>query len=708
MRFELTVALKYLIPKWRQLSVSMISLISVLVISLVVWLVVLFLSVTEGIEKKWIEELVALNAPVRMTPTEAYYQSYYYLIDSVSAESNFSAKTIAEKLASSQSDPYDPRIDSELSLDFPPPDRYEDGRLKDPVKEGFDAIHSLNYVGIRPQEYEVSFGNLRLSLLRDGTVTGETRQMFLTQVSYIASHDGNNSRVNQMVLPPRAEDYNNLLSAIAQQVGNDSSEEETTIFFQETPENLSENLKTFFAHLNILQLNTSKDGFVLPPSLFPKQGSLKGIALLRQGKIIRVIVPKTLEELPSLSERLTAFGFKTVAVNLLFDEEQLHVASNENLSVATEMQIILDEKIPFQAQLLDTSLNSAHVLSDLVFQIKGKLQGISIEGHVHFEHLEIAEALQKIDLKIETGAVEPFWVYPLAQGGCHIPGRHTSTLLGEGLLVAKQFQKSGVCLGDRGTLSYYSFTGSSMQEQRIPVYVAGFYDPGMIPMGNKLIFVDPQVAAILRNNTTVSDPMLGNGINIWLNDLHDAQAVKEALIHSFKARGIDKYWTVQSYHDYEFTRPILEQLQSDKHLFTLIAVIILVVACSNIISMLILLVNDKKKEIGILQSMGASPARIATIFGLCGCVTGLISCVIGVIAAILTLKNLQGLVSFLSLLQGREAFQTAFYGSSLPNELSYSVLGLVLAATLVISLLAGVVPAIKASKVRPTEILRSE
>jgi lipoprotein-releasing system permease protein len=230
----------------------------------------------------------------------------------------------------------------------------------------------------------------------------------------------------------------------------------------------------------------------------------------------------------------------------------------------------------------------------------------------------------------------------------------------------------------------------------------------MIPLGNKLIFADKKITSILRGHTAVTDPMLGNGINIWLEHLADAEAFKEDLIKSLKARGIDHFWNVQSYHDYELTRPIIEQLKSDKHLFTLIALIILVVACSNIISMLILLVNDKKKEIGILQSMGASPARIACIFGLCGFATGLISCIIGVSAAILTLKHLQSLIALLSFLQGRDAFQAAFYGSALPNQLSYPVMSLVLIATLLISLLAGIIPAIKASKIRPSDILRSE
>jgi lipoprotein-releasing system permease protein len=704
MRFELTVALKYLLPKWRQLSVSIISLISVLVISLVVWLVVLFLSVTEGIERKWVEELVALNAPVRMAPTGTYYNSYYYQIDSVSTDSNYTTKTLAEKLASIKSDPYDPGFDRELSHNFPLPDRHADGRLKDPVKEGFNAIRSLSYKGVRPQEYEVSFGNLRLQTLRESNSAGETQQTFLTQVCYVASYDKENLRVNQMVMSLGTDDYNNLLKAIVRASILPDIESDGQLLLQQAPKNFNHSLKTFFSNLEVTELQTANSGFILPPSLFPKQGHLKGVALIRHGQIIQAVIPKNIQELPSLTERLASAGYQTVAADLLFDEGKMRLSSREPFPIAQGVQIVLDEKIPFRAQLLAASLETAPSLSSLRFQIEGSVQKIPICGQTFYDHLEIAGAT----LKQMHTALEPFWVYQCAEGGCRIPKQHMSAPLGDGLLIAKHFKKNGVCVGDRGYLAYYTPTGSSMQEQRIPVYVAGFYDPGMIPVGNKLIFVDPHVTAILRSNTAVADPMLGNGFNIWLDNLSDAQKFKEDLIRLLKEGGIEKYWEVQSYHDYEFTRPILEQLQSDKNLFTLIAVIILIVACSNIISMLILLVNDKKKEIGILQAMGASPRRIATIFGFCGFATGLISCIIGVTAAIFTLKNLQSLVALLSFFQGREAFQTAFYGSTLPNTLSYPVLSLVLVATLLISLLAGIIPAIKASKIRPTEILRSE
>jgi lipoprotein-releasing system permease protein len=106
--------------------------------------------------------------------------------------------------------------------------------------------------------------------------------------------------------------------------------------------------------------------------------------------------------------------------------------------------------------------------------------------------------------------------------------------------------------------------------------------------------------------------------------------------------------------------------------------------------------------------MGASPRSIAFIFGGCGAAMGILSSLIGIGAAILTLHNLDSLVHFLSFLQGHDAFNAAFYGSSLPNHLSHEALYFVLIATPIISLLAGLVPAIKACRLRPSEILRSE
>src|SRR3989304_8262728 len=102
--FELKIALKYLLLNKKRVSSSIITWISIFVISIVVWLILVFLSVTNGIEKNWISKLTSLNAPTRITPTSDYYSSYYYLADTISSNSDYSTKTIKEKYLSEKSD----------------------------------------------------------------------------------------------------------------------------------------------------------------------------------------------------------------------------------------------------------------------------------------------------------------------------------------------------------------------------------------------------------------------------------------------------------------------------------------------------------------------------------------------------------------------------------------------------------------------------
>ena len=157
MMFELSVATKYLMPRWRQLSVSIISLISILVIALVVWLIVVFFSVTNGLTSNWIDKLIALTAPVRIIPTENYYKSYYYLSDSISSKSDYNLKTIGEKLKAAESDPYDPSIDEEPPASWRAPDRNPDGSLRDPVKLAIASIENMKGVtGLSARDYEMT------------------------------------------------------------------------------------------------------------------------------------------------------------------------------------------------------------------------------------------------------------------------------------------------------------------------------------------------------------------------------------------------------------------------------------------------------------------------------------------------------------------------------------------------------------------------
>ncbi len=279
-----------------------------------------------------------------------------------------------------------------------------------------------------------------------------------------------------------------------------------------------------------------------------------------------------------------------------------------------------------------------------------------------------------------------------------------------GVYLAKNYKENGVMVGDRGYLSYTSHTGSAVQEQRLPIAVAGFYDPGILSVGNRCIFAPAFVPELLNKSSSSFhlDKRESNGILVWMEDIDWVKQLKAELERRFQELGIAAMWKVSTFHDYTFAKDLLVQFQSDKYLFSLITAIILLVACCNIISLLTLLVNDKKKEIGILQAMGASSGSIATIFGLCGAALGIVSCLIGAACAAWTIKHIDQIVTLLSLLQGREAFNAAFFGASLPNELSASALRFIFCLTPLLSLLAGLVPAIKACRLKPAEILRSQ
>ncbi len=697
--YELSVALKYLTPRWRQLSVSIISMISILVIALVVWLIVVFFSVTNGLEKNWIQKLIALTAPVRVTPTLAYYESFYYLIDGISGGSDYTLKTIGEKLQAQRTDPYDPEADEEPPAIWPKPDRLPNGELKDPVKIAFAEIGKLPGVpGLAAHDYEMTVSNLRLRLLRTAPDNAKT-QAFLTQATYLGSLDPDNPALSRAILKTTPSDLSNLLDMVA--IGSDNIQEDTPeSIVSLNPESSRNKLKAFFAGVSIEQLKTASAGWPIARHLLPQAGKLSVGIVMHGNRVVRVIVPSAAWQVGHLIKQPTEKPYQRLAGTLEFTEQGILLDGNE-LPIHTP--IVAAGDIAFPARLVETSLEKAHSARDLHFAIHLPLQGVSIAGEVPYRHLQIAKAEVQKDFAT-VPELSPLWFHQQTDRFV-LPQDQT---IGEGILLPKTFREAGILLGDRGYLSYYTPTASAVQEQRIPVFVAGFYDPGIIPIGGKFVLANHAVTALIRSSHNQEDTNLSNGINIRMANVDQAGEVKHQLQKAFEEAGIAPYWKVETYREFEFTRDLIQQLRSDKNLFTLISTVIIIVACSNIISMLIILVNDKKLEIGILRSMGATSYSIAFIFGFCGVVMGVIGSLIGTFAAVLTLRHLDVLVHFLSSLQGYNAFNPIYYGESLPNEVSFEALLFVIAVTAGISLLAGIVPAVKACLVRPSTILRSE
>jgi lipoprotein-releasing system permease protein len=640
--FELSVALKYLILKRKQLSVSLISLMSIGVISLVVWLLLLFLSITEGIERGWLEKLTALNAPLRINPTPAYFNSYYYQIDTISEASGFLHKSIGEKAEALSPNPYSLESDVEIPKYWPAIDKSSDGSMKDPVKKAYEILKAKD---LTYQDYEISGALMRLELIRSQsqliTARGDLTQSNLTQASYIASFAENSPYVRSLISKPTVKDLNNL-------------------FYLANLHILS--LDSLLNQVDIKSVKTSNSYWRFPAELLPEKKQFFVEPYLQQGKLSHFVFNKKKgEPLVRIGNDLIFRGERHPLSTIIFTTEEL------------QFTISAIEK------------NSAQTLSDIQFKVDGRLQGESIGGKIAWDGLEIADA--------SVGNLQE--IAPASSSG---------------IFLAKSYQENGVRIGDRGYLSYTAPTASSIQEQRLPIYVAGFYDPGIMAVGNRCILAPGSIVRAISVSSHAShlSPSESNGIHVWFPNLSDAEKIKKEITAAFKEAKIDSYWNVSTFHEYEFAKDLMQQFQSDRYLFTLVGIIILTVACCNIISLLVLLVNDKKKEIGILQAMGASTKSIAAIFGLCGVTVGVLSSLIGIGAAFLTLHNIDSVVGVLSVLQGHDAFNAAFYGKSLPSEISSNALLFVIIATPIISLLAGLVPAIKACRLRPSAILRSE
>lgn len=671
--FELAVALKYLIPRKKQLSVSLIALLSVTVISLVVWLVLVFLSVTEGIERGWLQKLTTLNAPLRITPTNHYYASYYYQADAISGSSHYAFKNIAAKAHAENSDPYSSLEDGELPSRFPVPDLGAKQTLKDPVKGLYQALGGLQnkHPDLVFQDFELSGALMRLQLLRpESSAPGNDNQGYLTQVSYLASMPDKCPGLASLLIPPSEKDLNHLLYLASHSL--DLSRLDSPALTQKTSRETAEaRIKDLLASVKVKQLKSRQPYWQLPSSLFPQDKVFEGTVYTRNtGSVFRIDLPleKGKVERPSKIWREGS--------SFVIEDKR-----GEKIKVPFNTPVLVDGPIRFD--IAGKSDNP------LFFKVRSHLQGIPIQGDIGIESVEIARA----------EFLEGPWSRP-----------DVNDEKETGVFLAKSFKDNGVLVGDRGYLSYSSTTSSGIQEHRLPIFVSGFYDPGILSVGNKCILVPPFVTQTINASATSFnlDKTQTNGLLVWFNDLKHADKIKSEIQSALAAQGLDEYWKVTTFREYDFARDLLEQFQSDKYLFTLIGIIILVVATSNIISLLVLLVNDKKREIGILQAMGAGNWSIAAIFGTCGIAMGVISSIIGTVAALFTLQHIDSIVGLLSMVQGHEAFNTSFFGKSLPGELSSNAVTFILIATPLLSLLAGLVPAIKACRLRPSAILRSE
>jgi lipoprotein-releasing system permease protein len=133
------------------------------------------------------------------------------------------------------------------------------------------------------------------------------------------------------------------------------------------------------------------------------------------------------------------------------------------------------------------------------------------------------------------------------------------------------------------------------------------------------------------------------------------------------------------------------------------------VAAFNIISTLVMVVTDKKGDIAILRTLGATPGQIMAIFMVQGTVIGVFGTAIGAVLGIFAALNVSAAIAALESLLGMQFLNAdVYFIDYIPSQLMLQDVLLVCAAALLLSFLATLYPAWRAARTQPAEALRYE
>lgn len=241
---------------------------------------------------------------------------------------------------------------------------------------------------------------------------------------------------------------------------------------------------------------------------------------------------------------------------------------------------------------------------------------------------------------------------------------------------------------------------------RIKTYmVAGIFDSGMYEYDSTTIFMNFEMAQIhfrYANSASAIEIFTKNSHDFSNNFEDNFENVKLAIYKSL----IDNSGLY--FNDWQQANSsFIEALKVESTVMFFILTLIILVAVFNIISSMIMLVNDKNKNIALLRTLGMSKNAILRIFLICGSMIGFLGTIFGLIIGIIFSANINNIKLFLESATDTTLFNPAIYFlSTLPSRILISDVILITSMSFTLSFLATLYPAYKASKSKPAEILR--
>jgi lipoprotein-releasing system permease protein len=225
--------------------------------------------------------------------------------------------------------------------------------------------------------------------------------------------------------------------------------------------------------------------------------------------------------------------------------------------------------------------------------------------------------------------------------------------------------------------------------------VQGVFSAGMPEYDAGLALIDlGDAQRFLRLGDRVS------GVRLRLEDLFDAPRLAAGLNAQAAGRWQARDWTRT--HETFF-----RALQIEKAATFIMLSLIVAVAAFNVVSMLVMAVNEKRADIAILRTMGATPRSIQAIFIIQGAILGLVGTVLGDAAGMLIATHLDVIVPAIERALGTAILPAdLYYVTMVPAQLRLPDVGLITGLSVVLCLLATLYPSWQAARTRPVEALR--
>ena len=301
------------------------------------------------------------------------------------------------------------------------------------------------------------------------------------------------------------------------------------------------------------------------------------------------------------------------------------------------------------------------------------------------------------------GAMQPIQVGgidPAEEGKVSIVGQH----IVQGRLQDLQPREFGVVIGELTARRFRLNTGDKLtlivpeiskepggitpRMQRLTV--VGIFKVGAELDGSQAYIHVDDAGAMQR-----WAPGQVQGVRLKLHDLYAAPQVSKAI-----AAGLGDAYRAD---DWSHTQgSLFSAMKMEKTMIGLLLLMIIAVAAFNIIATLVMVVNDKGPDIAILRTLGATPAQIMGTFMVQGSLIGIVGTLIGGVLGVVAAFNVSQIVGWLERVSGQHIFTSdVYFVSSLPSQLQWGDVAIICTAGLVMSFLATIYPAYRASQVQP-------